>query len=606
MDLFLTPRTQALILRYEHDRPVAENTTRDVLKQSGFEGDRDVASFVLHPYNKDTLVRAQREQDWGWAFDENVRFAEALLARERELGLDLPVHLFGCAPLVLMLHLAWCLSRRRLYVYQQSREDGSWSLKADRSQPATPEPFFAVEGLPAARQGGRGHVALIVEVTQSIRDTALAEFQARHPSELLATVYLRPVKGPSERAVQNAGDISRAAEQFRAVLDALHDKVEGAESVLLAMDCPGSLAAAMGTAINAQTQHPLWLHHFNPEQRKYLAVHQISPRPRLASAREESLTPKQWQEKWKEIQDELKKVNGVHRQLVEWLGQPEQQQLVERLGGRILLDSQIDTTPAMERTPLFRYQAGSWKFPIDLLDGFRALRQRLGSTEDWEECIRLLLVHEAYHVQQLGPTSYGYSGSGRTGWVLEAVDYDADAVSVEVALAWRQRHRAETAQPPSRALAAIIWNALESVRVFEQERPIQTLAERRLRRYLIWLFHACRLSTASLARDAHPGMERVFIEIAGLPAFPDPHESYSQQRVRLEGLDKNDTLILALYYRHELVRMKDPGWVRRLLLALRRWDERSREQIQDELKQLFEELFDQHRSLLTPGRSQPT
>lgn len=607
MDIPLTPRTQALILRYEHDRPVAENTARDVLKRSGFEGDRDVAAVVLHPYDKDALVRAQGEQDWGWAFDENERFAEALMARERELGLDLPIHLFGCAPLVLMLHLAWCLSRRPLYVYQQSREDGSWSLMAGRAHPPAPEPFFVVEGLPATRQGGRGHVALIVEVTNSIRDTALAEFQARYPSELLATVCLRPVREPSVRAVQDPGEVSRAAEQFRAVLDALHDRLQGAESVLLAMDCPGSLAAALGTAVNAQTQHPLWLHHFNPDLRKYLAVHQISPRRRLAAAREETLTPKQWQEKWKEIQEELKKVNAVHRQLVEWLEQPEQQPLVERLGGRILLDSQIDTTPAMERTPLFRYQAGSWKFPVDLLDSFRTLRQRLGSKEDWEECIRLLLVHEAYHVQQRGPTSYSYSGSGRTGWVLEAVDYDADAVSVEVALAWRQRHRAETARPPSQALAAIIWNALESVRIFEPERPIQSLPERRLRRYLIWLFHACRFSTPSLSREAHPELERVFIEIAGLPTFPDPHESYSQQRVKLEGLDKNDTLILALYYRRELVRMENPGWVRDVLLALRRWDEHSREQSQDEVRKLFEALFDQHRSLLAPpGRSHST
>ncbi|PTL82522.1 SAVED domain-containing protein [Vitiosangium sp. GDMCC 1.1324] len=603
MVIALTPRTQALILRYEHDRPVAENTAREALKHSGFEGDRDVASCVLHEYNKDTLVRAQREQDWGWAFDENERFAEALLARERELGLDLPVHLFGCAPLVLMLHLAWCLPRRRLYVYQQSREDGSWSLMADRSHPSTPEPYFTVEGLPAARQEGRGHVALIVEVTNPIRDTALAQFKARHPMEILATVCLRPVRGTSERALQNPGEVSRAVEQFRTVLDTLHERLEGAGSVLLAMDCPGSLAAALGTAINAQTQHPLGLHHFNREQGQYLAVHQISPRRRLAAAREETLTSKQWQE----IQEELKKVIGIHQQLVEWLRQPEQQTLVERLGGRVLLDSQIDTTPATERTPLFRYQAGTWKFPVDLLEGFRALRQRLGSKEDWDECIRLLLVHEAYHVQQRGLTSYSYSGSGRTGWVLEAVDYDADVVSVEVALAWRRSHRAATAQPPSHALANIIWNALESVRVFEPERPIQTLPERRLRRYLIWLFHACRFSTAALAREEQPALERVFIEVAGLPTFPDPHESYSQLRVKLEGLDKNDTLTLALYYRRELVRTKEPGWVRALLLALRRWDECSREQIQDELRLLFEGLFDQHRTLLdAPGRSRST
>jgi hypothetical protein len=588
----LTPRTQALILRYEHDRPVTENTARDVLKRSGFEGDRDVAALVLHPFDKATRVRDQREQDWGQAFDENERFAEALVARERELGLDLPLHLFGCAPLVLLLHLGWCLSRRPLYVYQQSREDGTWTLLHDRSKPAATEDFFHVEGLPTGRQGGRGHVALIVEVTNSIRETALAEFQARHPSELLGTVCLRPIRGPSTHSVQHPSEVSRAAEQFRTVLDTLHDRLEGAESVLLAMDCPGSFATALGTAVNANTQHPLWLHHYDPEQRKYLAVHQIRHRRQLASARATALT--------QEILDELKKVRAVHQQLVKWLGATEQGHLVERLGGTALLESEIDTTPATESTPLFRYHAGSWKFHVDLLEGFRTLRQRLGSTEDWEECIRLLLVHEAYHVQQGGPTSYGYSGSGRTGWVLEAVDYDADAVAVEVALAWRRDHRPEAARSPARAIAAIIWNVLENLRIFEQERPIHTLSERRLRRYLIWLFHACRFSTTALSREAHPELERVVIEIAGLPTIPDPYERYSQSRVRLDGLDKSADLALALYYRRRLVRMRDHAWVRDLLNTFSRWDELHREAVQNDMKLRFEQLFDQYRLLLAP------
>lgn len=592
MDISLTPRTQALILRYEHDRPIAENTVREALKRSGFEGDRDVAALVLHPFDEAALVREQQEQqDWSQAFDENERFAEALLKREQELGLDLPIHLFGCAPLALMLHLGWCLSRRPLYVYQQAK-DGSWSLAHDRSQPASREDFFHIEGLPAARQGGRGQVALIVEVTKSIRDTALADFQARYASELLTTVFLRPLRGPSEQAVQSPSEVSRAAEQFRAVLDTLHDRLDGAESVLLAMDCPGSFAAALGTAVNPNTQHPLGLHHYHSKQRKYLGIHQIRHRRRLASAQATALT--------QEILEELKKVRAVHERLVEWLGRPEQSHLVGLLGGTALLESEIDTTPATETTPLFRYHAGSWKFHVDLLAGFRTLRQRLSSTEDWEECIRLLLVHEAYHVQQGGPTSYGYSGSGRTGWVLEAVDHDADAVAVEVALAWRREHRPETARPPARALEAIIWNVLENLRIFEQERPVRDLSERRLRRYLIWLFHACRFSTRSLSKESNPELERVVIEIAGLPTFLDPYERYRQPRVRLDALDKNADLSLALYYGRRLVRVQDSAWVCGLLGSFSRWDELPRETVQNDMKLHFERLFDQHRFLLAP------
>jgi hypothetical protein len=156
-ELPILPRTRALILCYEHDRTVSEAAARDTLIQYGQEGDRDIAATVLHRYDPALKVRDQRPQDWAQAFHENERFADALLQKEAGLGLDhLPVHLVGCAPLVLMLHLASCLQRRPLRVYQQAQDD-TWSLGHDRAEPPTPEPFFQVEGLPAAgRRGRRG------------------------------------------------------------------------------------------------------------------------------------------------------------------------------------------------------------------------------------------------------------------------------------------------------------------------------------------------------------------------------------------------------------------------------------------------------------------
>src|SRR5689334_1268343 len=120
VDIPITPRSRALILRYEHDRPVIETAARDTLIRSGMEGDRDIPSVVLHPHDPASGVRKQRLQNWASAFDENERFAAALVQKEAALGIDhLPVHVFGCAPLALMLHLASCLPRRPLRVYQQ-------------------------------------------------------------------------------------------------------------------------------------------------------------------------------------------------------------------------------------------------------------------------------------------------------------------------------------------------------------------------------------------------------------------------------------------------------------------------------------------------------
>lgn len=596
MDIHLTPRTRALILRYEHERVIADSTARDTLIRNGTEGDREVASAVLHPFDPTQSIREQSAESWSAAFEENERFADALLKKEAELGLDLPVHLFGCAPLTLMLHLGWCLPRRPLSVYQQASDTGAWSLAYERAQPAAAEDFFQVEGLPAAKQGGRGHVALIIEVTRSIRDKAIAEFQARFPSELLTTVCLRPVRGPSPTSVQHPSEVTRAVEQLRGVLDTLHQRLEGAESVLLAMSCPASFAAALGTAIKPNTQHPLWLHHFDDEK-GYLPVRRIPNQRRARAAQASRSTIEQYQE----ASSILEQVQTVHRELLAWLAQSAQKPLIEKLGGENLLGSRIRTTLVTEPEPVFRYLSGEWTFSVDLLLGLKALRQRLGSKEDWEECLRLLLVHEAFHVQQGGPTSYNYRGSGRTGWVLEAVDYDADVVSFHAALDWRLTHRAGAEGPVrTRELAAIVWNALESMRVFEPERPVRELSERRLRRYLIWLFHACRLVALTRRKGAADQLERVTIEIAGLPSFPDPYESYSQQRIRLEGLGKDDSLAVAIYYQQQLAREMDSAWVRNLLQALSRWDEQPREEAQRAMTDLFHQLFDRHRFLVQP------
>lgn len=597
-DIPITPRSRALILRYEHDRPVIEAAARDTLAREGLEASRDVPAVVLHPHDPDRITREQRPQDWAPAFDENERFAAALVQKEAALGVDhLPVHLFGCAPLALMLHLASCLPRRPLRVYQQAT-DGPWSLGHDNAQAPTPEDFFQVEGLPPARQGGRGHVALIIEVTRSIRDKALAEFQARHDArQLLATVCLRPVAGPSPTSVRGPADAARAAAQLRGVLDALHERLEGTESVLLAMDCPASLAAALGSAINFNTQHPLQLHHFDSRLHKYVPVHLLSAQ-RAAATREPT------REEEREATRVLGEVRRVHQELVAWLKEPAQAALVEALDGQHFLQSRVEDAPAIVPTPVYRYLGARWSFEVGLLLNLGALRKRLGSQEDWKECVRLFLLHEVFHVQQRGLTSYSYRGSGRTGFVLEAVDFDADVVAVEVALAWREAKQGGTVSDEGRTRTreAILWNLLESLRVFEPERPVRDLSERRLRRYLIWLFHVCRLSI--LARDgkaADTGLAPVTIEVSGLPTFPDPHESYSQQRVRLEVADTREPLELAVYFQRRLVReSRERDWVVALLEKLSRWDERSLDEAREDMRLHFERFFDRHSELLRP------
>jgi hypothetical protein len=154
----------------------------------------------------------------------------------------------------------------------------------------------------------------------------------------------------------------------------------------------------------------------------------------------------------------------------------------------------------------------------------------------------------------------------------------------------------------TRTLAAIVWNVLECLRIFEQERPVRDLPERRLRRYLIWLFQACRLSMLASSNTAGATLDRVTIEVAGLRTFPDPHERYFQQRVRLlEGGDEREPLEFAVYFQRQLVReTHERAWVMKLLEELSLWDERSRGEAKEAMRLHFEHFFNRHRELIRP------
>ncbi|WP_408888641.1 SAVED domain-containing protein [Myxococcus faecalis] len=598
VELSINRRTEALILRYEHDRPVIEDAARQTLTREGLEGYRDVASAVLHPYDEKLSVRSLRGEAWAGAFLENERFASALISKEKELGLDhLPVHFFGCAPLELMLHLASCLPRRRLRVYQQSGS-GEWSLGFDRTMAAASEDFLEVEGLPKAKQGGSGVVALVVEVTRAIGDQALEAFRRKHGANLLAEVRVRPVRGPGPAAIQSPAEVSRAAEQLRGVLGDLHERLGGATSMLLAMDCPGSFAAALGTAVNVNTQLPLWLHHYDADRRQYLLVQEMK------AGRAAPLAVEYTTAQFAVAAKVLGEVRKVHQELVSWLSESAQQDLLSELSEQDrthFVRGSVEDAPSTGPIEIYRHFEGKWGFDVGMLLALKELKDRVGS-EDWKECVRLYMVHEVFHVQQGGLTSYTFSGSGRTGFVLEAADFDADAIAIEVALAWRKSKQEGTVagDGETRTMERIIWNAMESLRMFEPETPIRTLSERRLRRYLIWMFQVCRLSALKLtsARGPAPKLERATVEIAGLKTSPDPFETYSQRRVDLLDVDLDDELITGVYFQRKLVRDPDRRWVKRVLEALSRWGEKPREDAQDEMRRLFEEFFNRHRELV--------
>src|SRR3954462_4965888 len=134
MEIPVSARTRSLLVRYEANKPAPDDASlADLPPQAVRES---LAQVQLQPFGAIVENRPRDPQSWDQAFYANDRFADQLLMKEAQFGLELPVHLFGRAPLALMLHLGHRLKRRPLAIYQeQVQPAGTWAVGFDSAVP---------------------------------------------------------------------------------------------------------------------------------------------------------------------------------------------------------------------------------------------------------------------------------------------------------------------------------------------------------------------------------------------------------------------------------------------------------------------------------------
>ncbi|MCY1040642.1 SAVED domain-containing protein [Corallococcus sp. bb12-1] len=217
--------------------------------------------IVLRPLGDVGDALPSSQDEWRRA----LTHAEALV---RALGaFATRIHLFARAPLPLMFHLGWRLSRMSVLAYQYQRagsDDWRCGHDSGRKFPAGSS-FFNDYALPEAEacEAVNGRVVLTVEATLPVGEEELARWLGtpRPP----AVVRLVASNGPSHEAVRGPEDAARAVGEFRACMDRL-GKVPGVREVWLAMACPASLAAALGRGYNPKTQPRLKLFNYRKEE----------------------------------------------------------------------------------------------------------------------------------------------------------------------------------------------------------------------------------------------------------------------------------------------------------------------------------------------------
>lgn len=227
----------------------------------------------------------------------------------------------------------------------------------------------------------------------------------------------------------------------------------------------------------------------------------------------------------------------------------------------------------------FDVDAGVLRLSASLLDA-------LGPRSGWADAgdaerlavrraAKLFILHELHHVEQRLNTGTYYE-IGRAGVVLEAVDYHADAFALATLIDHEVARRGDSGVEARPAIATACVEAhlrtLEAFDRAEQGDTIERLAERRLRRYLVW--HLQRLRMRTLHADAwSPGLAlgaQLTVELAPLAGRLD-----ARYDKLVDGPTSDTALFIAL--RGNLARVErsagyDPA---ALVAAVRRYDWRA-------------------------------
>jgi len=137
---------------------------------------------------------------------------------------------------------------------------------------------------------------------------------------------------------------------------------------------------------------------------------------------------------------------------------------------------------------------------------------------------QLFTLHELLHVDQ-GLGSHNYQGIGRSGVVLEEVDFWADAAAIGAATLHHIARNGPAALP-ARVLIDFIDAHIAAMRAFDRmeqgSETLRVMPERRLRRYLIWFVQRARAAAVRATDDVRQLLNgRLLVELAPLRGHLD-------------------------------------------------------------------------------------
>jgi hypothetical protein len=479
--------------------------------------------------------------DWSALQRKQAELVDARLKPLLEEHPDYAVAYFGLAPIPLAIHLGQLVDRwRASEVYQRDHEARGWSWQATGSSPLLAAP---VTGLPNDIVRSEDDVVVRVSVTARVDPKETAKVAPMASTEIdiaLATC--------GEDVLRTRDDLDAVGRAFKDVLDRLETHRPNARRLHLFAAVPAGLAFRLGTLISPTRHHRVQTYQFHltadPKHQRAILLGDSGRRVRELTKGDHdaaSATRTQWNNELSRVRDFSVQIATMARDspAASWveLVAPEAHGAFERPWRDLARfhETLMRTAPigvGVSSVPDgFKYDAGraAWLLGDDLVV---AINRRLNDPDAVLRAGRMLLFHEALHIQSHRLTDATAPAIRRFPKILEEVDYQADVWAMVHEFAYTRHHKLAAPAGDRDLFLELLRTATETMWAFDEGLDdLEEMELRRVNRYLIWYWQWLRLErSSSLADILNVLAVKPLIELAGPRVYSDGERVFYELR----------------------------------------------------------------------------
>jgi len=442
--------------------------------------------------------------DWDGCADAVGRMAERAHDLIPQDGRPYRFFIAGRAALPVFVHLGSLLSRWSMHItLLNQRQDATWDVIALDGDAG--EPYFDIEGIDGPSLDATGYVSVVVSCELNVTKEQALQF-ARGHGGAFAGMAIAHARGKA----LDASFGPRAAQQLAELMTKVKTKYPNASGVHLFVAGPATLAFMAGRAMNVNVIPEAWVANFTGGAYELALVLPRNSR----SERDLDRSPEREEVRGKELAALRAAILDLQATLQ--LDDVPLPQAADR--DRFIAQLRYLTVAEQPKGDDFDLSVheGTLSLGRGLLDALVAPGDATAA-----RIVQLIVLHEVFHERQ-NLESTNFFGIGRAGYALEEVDYAADAFAAETLIRWNvRRHNTAVGEIAPQIIRAVLVG-IEAFDRFEQGPRIERLAERRLRRYLIWHLQHVRAMTVRTVVDVGELLAaRLVAELAPLVSYLD-------------------------------------------------------------------------------------